>query len=286
MLYFDAHQFTQQWRHDIHIEMNLITNDPKANSPDIWIDAFPKFDGNVNKYDRGHAVILGSEELIGATRLAASACSRIGAGLVTVLSEQATQSYSVSLPPDIMVKDCPIENLQKVTSLLGGPGGVSKTYMDMLLRCSLEIKRVFDAGALSKDLRDQVLGQNTILTPHDGEFEVVFGRLSDDRITQTRRAASAANCIIVRKGPKTIIAGPNGQCVINDSPNPFLAKAGTGDVLAGFITGLCAQSIPAFEACCAAVWIHSDAGDRLGPGLTASDLEFTLPEILRDIYDG
>jgi len=259
-------------------------HEPEINSPDIWLDKFPKFDGKINKYDRGHAVILGAEELIGATRLSASACSRIGAGLVTVLSNISTQAYRISLPADIMVKECCIDDMEHVTSVLGGPGGISKIQMKMLLKSKPSIKRVIDAGALTKDLRDVVLGINTVLTPHDAEFERVFGMLPGDRVGQCQRAAINANSIVVRKGPKTIIAQPNGRCVINDFPNPFLAKAGSGDVLAGFITGLLAQSMPPFEACCAAVWIHSEAGERLGPGFTAADLEYALPEIFRDIW--
>ena len=70
---------------------------------------------------------------------------------------------------------------------------------------------------------------------------------------------------------------------MNSAPNPFLAKAGTGDVLAGFITGLLAQEMDTFSAACAAVWIHSEAGERIGSGLTSCDLEFALPEVLRDL---
>lgn len=258
----------------------------QLNGPNIWIDAFPKMDDTTHKYDRGHAVILGAAELIGATRLASSACSRIGSGLVTVLSDLSTLAYRISLPADIMVKDYHIDDLQNITAVLGGPGGISDAYMNMLLDCGPHIRRVFDADALSHQLGNRKLGSNTVLTPHDGEFERVFGQLSSDRATQCLQAARRTDCIIVRKGPKTIIAHPNGRCVINDRPNPFLAKAGTGDVLAGFITGLLAQPMPLFEACCAAVWIHSDTGDKLGPGLTAPDLESVLPEILRNIYHG
>ena len=256
----------------------------EENAPDIWIDAFHIMADTISKYDRGHVVVFEADEFIGATRLSASACSRIGAGLVTVLAGQSNPALQLSLPADIMVKQSRLDDLSNVTTLLGGPGGISKHHLELLLDCKPSIMRVLDAGALSEKLRHKNLGLNTVITPHDGEFESVFGNLLGDRVSQTQNAAKKINCIIVRKGAKTIIAHPNGRSVINDNPNPFLAKAGTGDVLAGFIAGLIAQSIPVFEACCAAVWIHSNAGDRLGPGLTACDLEYTLPDILREIY--
>lgn len=257
-----------------------------SNEPGVWIDVFPRPNDTSNKFQRGHALVLGAPELIGATRLAASACSRIGAGVVTVLSEAQTQAYRTALPADIKVKTNPSEQFSKLTVMLGGPGGITNPYNNILLGADSSIRRVLDAAALSEELKGKKLSTNTVLTPHDGEFERVFGPLHGDRLSQCLHAASLVDCIIVRKGPQTIIAGPDGRAVINDSPNPFLAKAGTGDVLAGFITGLLAQSMPVFEACCAAVWIHSDAGDRLGPGLTACDLEYVLPEILRDVHCG
>jgi len=239
----------------------------RSNEPGVWLSAFPKLKDTINKYDRGHAVILGAAELLGATRLSTSACSRIGAGMVTVLSNISTQAYRIALPADIMVKECCVEDLKHVTAVLGGPGGISRGYMDMLLECRPEIKRVFDAAALTDDLRARKLGPNTVLTPHDGEFNLVFGQLSGDRISQSLQAARNAECVVIRKGPTTIISHPDGRYAVNNAPNPFLAKAGTGDVLAGIVTGLLAQSMPVFEAACAAVWIHSEAGDKLGHGL-------------------
>lgn len=258
----------------------------KENTPDIWLEAFPRPKNSTNKYGRGHAAILGAPELTGATRLASSACSRIGAGLVTVLSDVSKQIYQMTLPPDIMVRDCSLRALAHVTATLGGPGGITDEDRQVLLDYGPEMSRVLDAAILTDELRGLKFGSNTVVTPHDGEFKMLFGHLPESRISQCLQAARMADCVVLRKGPKTIIAHPDGRIVMNDAPNPYLAKAGTGDVLAGFVTGLLAQAMPAFEACCAAVWIHSDAGDRLGPGLTACDLEYTLPEILREVAIG
>ena len=79
------------------------------------------------------------------------------------------------------------------------------------------------------------------------------------------------------------IAAPAGRVALNTTASPYLAKAGTGDVLAGLITGLVAQGMPPFEAACAGVWIHGQAGKRIGPGLVPQDIIAELRSILTDL---
>ncbi len=262
----------------------------QRNTPDLWIESFPCPRAEGHKYDRGHAVIYGAPELTGATRLAASACSRMGAGLVSVLVDQKVDLYRTVLPADIMVRETGgmkrggAKSLKNVSVALGGSGGISDVHQKKLLDNDFQSARVFDADALPVFGDFEKLDSLCVLTPHEGEFERVFpdikGDSREDRATQ---AAALCGSVLVLKGAQTIIADPMGRCVENNHASPYLAKAGTGDVLAGMIAGLIGQGMPVFEASCAAVWIHGEAGQRCGAGLVASDLSDILPFIFKDL---
>jgi hydroxyethylthiazole kinase-like uncharacterized protein yjeF len=243
------------------------------NNPDLWINTLP-VRNNGHKYDYGHAFIYGAPEMTGASRLAASACARMGAGLVSVLcANEAYNIYRTTLPSHIIVQNDLKYKHDKLSARLYGSGGLPcKPDFEQ------DIPTVLDAEAL-KYLPDR-LSSNYILTPHDGEFAKTFPDIKGDKQKKALVAASQTNAIIVLKGAETIIAHPDRRVVTNHHSSPMLASGGTGDVLAGMITGLLAQGMDPFHAACAAVWIHGEAGLTIGHGLVASDIEAILPKIL------
>ena len=136
-----------------------------------------------------------------------------------------------------------------------------------------------------------------ILTPHAGEFARLFPDIAAklnapattgpaySKVDATREAAARAGCIVLFKGPDTVIADPNGRCSINsahyDRAAPWLATAGSGDVLAGFITGLLARGFAPMQAAETAAWLHVECARSFGPGLIAEDLAEELPKVFR-----
>jgi len=256
--------------------------DISSNDLGLWAETLPRPEPGSHKYDRGHALIFGAPSLIGATRLAAAACSRIGAGLVSVVPGNRADIYRASLPADIMVNEMP-KDVKNPTAMLGGSGGIIASHRKMLLERD-GMPRVFDAMAIPGQNWLSALDENCILTPHEGEFITIFGGF-DNKHAAVKRVAAYTGAIVVLKGAYTLIAHPSGAIVSHDRPNPYLAKAGTGDVLSGMIVGLAAQGMPPFEAACSAVWMHSEAGARIGPGLVAQDIELYLPKILQEILN-
>ncbi|MFN3211606.1 MAG: NAD(P)H-hydrate dehydratase [Henriciella sp.] len=253
----------------------------EINTPELWRDSFPVPGPDDHKYSRGHAVIVGSDRYTGATRLAAEACSRIGSGLVTVLNTARLDLYRTCLPPDIMIEAETLSNCRNVNTVLAGPGGISEAQADTLNRTDANVRFVLDADAIR--LLGQVALRDSIVTPHAGEFERYFCPIGDNRTEAAGNAARSNQCVLVLKGAQTLICDPSGRTVENQTATPYLAKAGTGDVLAGFIAGLVAQGMPQFEAACAAVWVHGRAAERIGPGLVPQDLFGEIGRVLREI---
>jgi NAD(P)H-hydrate epimerase len=235
--------------------------------------------------------------MTGATRLAARAAQRMGAGLVTLAApSSALPIYAESLE-SVIVKPCDElaawEMLladKKEPALLIGPGlGIGAEQADEII-AALAAKRltVLDADALTHFAgQSKKLFQNLhaacVLTPHEGEFTKLFGVGEGDKEARTLAAAKRAGCVVLLKGAETIIAAPDGNVVVNRNASPYLATAGSGDVLAGMILGLVAQKMPIFEAACAAAWAHGRIGTLGGPGLIAEDIVAGIPLILQEI---
>jgi len=225
--------------------------------------------------------------MTGAARLAARAAQRAGAGVVWIASSLETADHYRSNLESCIVKTEPWAELLaagRCSAALIGPGyGVcEQTRKNVLALLASGIPCVLDADALTSfeqhrsalftDLHDRV-----ILTPHAREYARLFDT------TDVQDAAHQAQCTIVLKGQYTQIASPSGELITNTNAPPELATAGSGDVLAGLITGLLAQGMPPFYAAAAAVWLHGQAAQAFGPGLIAEDLNAMLPAVLRGL---
>lgn len=271
---------------------------PLVNSPQLWKAALPQIDAGDNKYSRGHAVVFGGYPLTGASRVAARAAARMGAGLTTIaVSDEALPIYAAALE-SVMVKS--ISAMQdreqlisddRVTAYLIGPGaGVTAETRKLVLQLLATRKPlVIDADAISvfqndpKTLFDAIHGP-CVLTPHEGEFARIFA-MSGSREQRAISAAEMAHATVVLKGANTLIATPNSPLIINENAPANLATAGTGDVLAGMILGLLAQNMNANLASAAAVWMHGVAAKKFGKGLIAEDLPDLLPSVWKELAE-
>lgn len=266
----------------------------RLNQPSLWRDAFILPKPEDHKYRRGHALILAGDQMTGAARLAARAARRVGSGLLTLCADRSVLPIYMSDSPGIIVREredfTALLADSRHTAILLGPGlGVGEATRKAVLG-TLKMRRatVLDADALTSFADDPstlffAAHEQTVLTPHQGEFDRVFGVSDAAKLARVKDAAYRASAVIVLKGADTIIAAPNGQVAINANAPPYLATAGSGDVLAGLITGLLAQKMPVFEAAAAAVWLQGAAAARFGPGLIAEDLPEQIPDLLSDI---
>jgi len=268
------------------------------NGPGLWRGRFPWPRLESHKYTRGHAVVVsGPAHATGAARLAARGALRVGAGLVSVASPPDAVAVNAAQLTAIMVK--PFVAAGGLHDLLGdirlnavvigpglGNGARAQDLVDAVL--GSPSAAVLDADALSAfagepKLLFGKLRKDCVLTPHEGEFERLFPGLlarSPSRLEAAREAAGLARCTVLLKGPDTVIAGPSGDTAINANAPPWLATAGSGDVLTGMIAGLMAQGMAAFDAACAAAWLHGEAASRFGVGLIAEDIPEQLPSVL------
>lgn len=272
------------------------------NEPDFWLRYYPRLNPDGHKYDRGHAVVVsGPMESTGAARLGARAALRVGAGLVSVATSKAAFYINAAQLTSIMVAayDGPAGlaevlhgDPRRNAALIGpGAGATQETRDNVAAVLSSEATVIVDAEGLTAFEEDpQVLfaliqqrAAPTILTPHKGEFDRIFPELgnAESKLEQAKRAAEISGAVVVFKGPDTVVSAPDGLSAISEDSPPWLATAGTGDVLAGLIVGLCAQKMSPFDAAVAGVWMHSELARNFGPGLIAEDMAEMLPALLQ-----
>ena len=291
---------------DIGISKNVmkkIVPKIKKNEPSLWIDQFPFPLSSDHKYSRGMLVInTGPKYQTGAARLAGRSALRVGAGAVTMVCDEETAEI---LEPQISVELLSVikekNDFQKllkdkrVSSVLIGPGnGVNdETKARTLMALAFVDNCVIDADAITCFENNPTelfidTYPHTILTPHEGEFKRLFGEdiaSMNDKVLRCIEAAKLAGSIILLKGSDTVIASPDGNVVINSSEAPYLATAGSGDVLAGIIASLVGENkMKAFDAACAGAYIHSKLGEMIGPGLIAEDLIDNIPLMIKKLH--
>lgn len=268
---------------------------------------------DAHKYDHGHALILsGPKARSGAARLAARGALRIGAGLVTVAAPKSALEECAAQLTAIMLRRCDggaglgelLED-PRLNALCLGPGlGLGGETRD-LVKHALQSKRacVLDADALTAFADTpgalfERLHSGCVLTPHGGEFARLFPDIAEklkapatrgpafSKVDATREAAGRAGCAVLFKGPDTVIADPSGRSSVNaaryERATPWLATAGAGDVLSGYITGLMARGLASMAAAETAAWLHVETALRFGPGLIAEDLPEMLPAVFRE----
>ncbi len=287
----------------------LATIAPKTfrNRPALWSAALPRPRRDQHKYSRGHvAALSGGPASTGAARLTALTAARAGAGAVTLWSPGNAMAVNAAHLTSIMLRrvDAPADldaafAAKPADAMVIGPGfGLDRPIRETVLHALAAAPAgtlVLDADALTafRDGPEALFSAipasrcGVVLTPHAGEFARMFPDLAADgglsKLDRARAVAARAGAVVVLKGPDTVIAAPDGRAAINENGSPWLATAGSGDVLAGIVAGLCAQTMPAWEAACAAVWLHAEAGACFGPGLIAEDLPGLLPAVLREL---
>lgn len=290
------------------LNMNLITKD-------MVKESLPSRERNSHKGDYGKAyIVAGSTGMTGAAILTCKAALRSGVGLLkipvpqsinTIMETRLIEGITVPLPEFkkgvVGISDIEkiIKTMEECDVIAVGPGSGNSRELEELLRNILEHTSkpmVLDADALNslakrKELL-QLIKSQTVITPHIGEMsrltELDIDYIKNNRIKVALEFSKKWNVVVILKGSRTVVAGPNGEVYINENGNPGMATAGSGDVLTGIVTGFIAQGIEPLKAAMAAVYVHGIAGDlaavKLGEyGLLASDIVKELPFAIKEI---
>jgi len=260
---------------------------------------WPRRDSSAHKWNAAVRIIAGSRTMTGAAILASAGAQRAGAGMVNVSSPG--MDVVPGLPVEVVQRPLPatgwaeeaLRSLDRFHAVVVGPGlgrrddtAVSARYM--IINAPLPV--VVDGDGLfalawNADGAAALLQQRTaptVLTPHDGEYRLLTGTAPGvDRIGAARRLARDTTCVVLLKGPATVVAQPDGEVLVVTTGDHRLATAGTGDVLAGIVGALLAHGLSPFHAAAMGAWVHGRAA-RFGAetGFVASDLPDLVPNVL------
>lgn len=268
------------------------------NHPSLWRSHYRWPDAASHKYSRGALFVAGGDAP-GAAMLAAEAALRAAAGLVMVALPEAQAAIR---PPYAIMQQgyTDLAGFNQLwnskpfrAALIGsGAGCHHRTVEQTLLLAESGKPMLVDADAITVfagTARKQLasaLPKESVLTPHMGEFQRMFGSCPEDRegrATAARNAAHAMGATLVLKGSETIIASPDGIAYYQPTASPWLATAGSGDVLAGTIAALLASGMSGLYAAACGVWLHSHAAALLGEAFIADDLPRAISRAVQEM---
>ena len=260
----------------------LVLADIRIEAADTWHEiappVLPPLDPGGHKYDRGLVHALAGT-MPGAIALSAKAAAYAGAGYVRVSTSRPIEG----LPSAIVQIDHAPVNDERIGCLLVGPG-LGDVPQVLTLALTSKAPKVIDADGITHlGEPERLQGQDAIITPHGGEYRKLFGELPGSKPDRALEAARRSGAVVVYKGPDTLVAAPDGRLGFAPRAHPWLASAGTGDVLAGLIAAMRARGLAAFEAASAGVWLHGRAAEIAGPQLIADDLADAIPEAIASL---
>ena len=250
--------------------LNLKLPSPKKRSPEInlisnkYTKKIPTFDLGINKYDRGHVIVIGGE-MPGASRIVALTSRKVGAGLSTIAISKKFLSLYAGTEPGTILSLYKEDVLNKKNVLVIGPGLGKNFSIESIEKIIIKFSGpvVLDADGISnfKNHKEKFFNllskkKKIIITPHHGEFKRIF-TYDNDKINNCLNAAKKiSNCVLL-KGSDTVISFPNGETWINNCKSNSLATAGTGDLLCGLIAGLIAQKMDFKDAILLSILIQN-----------------------------
>ena len=260
----------------------LVLADIGIGASDEWHEIaqpeLPALDPGGHKYDRGLVHALAGT-MPGAIALSAKAAARAGAGYVRVSTSRPIEGLPSAI---VQIAHAPV-NDERIGCLLVGPG-LGDISQVLTLALTSKAPKVIDADGITH-LGDpeRLQGQDAIITPHEGEFRKLFGDQPGSKPERALEAARRSGAFVVYKGPDTLVAAPDGRLGFSPRAHPWLASAGTGDVLAGLIAAMRARGLGAFEAASAGVWLHGRAAEIAGEQLIADDLADAIPAAIASL---